>query len=103
MLKNIAKFIKELQDSDEKRKRRWLFVLSALAISIVIVCWLIHLNKVIIGLGAGAETANAQSSNSFWQTFLVGLKIIGGQIKIAFLEAKNIILKGREINIEMFK
>lgn len=103
MLKNLIKFIRELQVSDERRKKRWLFVLSAAAMILITICWLIYLNKVVLDLGAKTEITATNSSSSFWRTFLLGLKILGEQAKTIFREIKDIVFNGREIKIEGFK
>ncbi|MEK7624314.1 MAG: hypothetical protein AAB404_01115 [Patescibacteria group bacterium] len=98
MFKNLKKVVQNIQTADETKKKRWLFVLSALAMIIVISSWVVYLNKTIVNLGPAESEKNNQPlvkipKESPWQVFLTGLKIITSQIK-------ELVATTREISIE---
>jgi len=89
MFESLKKFIVNLQKADEARKKRWLFILSALAIIVVVGGWVIYINKSVVNLEITKTT-----EQSSWQVFQTGLKTIISQIK-------NLITASREISIEI--
>jgi Tfp pilus assembly protein PilO len=89
MFESLKKFIVNLQKADEARKKRWLFILSALAIIVVVGGWVIYINKSVANLEITKTT-----EQSSWQVFQTGLKTIISQIK-------NLITASREISIEI--
>lgn len=91
MFENLKKFIKNLQAADEARKKRWLFVLSAVAMIVVVGVWGLYIKKSIPSLGV-SEAIKESSKESSWQVFQKGLETIISQIK-------NLIKTGREISI----
>ncbi len=97
MLKNLRKFFQNIQAADETKKKRWLFILSAIAMILIISFWAIYLNKTIVNSGqvATAEPTDNQASaqtpeESPWQVFLTGFKAIVGQIKELITVARKI-------------
>ncbi len=97
MLKNLKKILQNIQAADETEKKHWLFILSAIAMILVIGFWAIYLNKTIANSGqtAATEPANDQLSvqtpkESPWQVFLTGFKTIVGQIKELITTARKI-------------
>jgi len=100
MLENFKKTIQNIQTAEDSKKKRWLFILSALAMILVIGVWTIYLNKIIVNLGPAEtekKTSQQQSiqipEESSWQIFIAGLKTISSQIK-------ELIAQTREISIE---
>lgn len=95
MFKDLKNFIKNLQAAKETTKRRWLFVLSAVAMILVIGSWTLYLNRTIVNLGETEKNSSPTkiSQESSWQVFLTGLKMIASQIKEKFTA-------GRQIYIE---
>lgn len=89
MFENLKKFIKNLQAADEARKKRWLFVLSAMMMIVVVGIWGLYIKKNIPNL----EISEEISKQSSWQVFQKGLETVISQIK-------NLINAGREISIE---
>lgn len=87
MLENLKKIVSNIQAASKTKKKRWLFVLSALAMVLVVSFWITHLDKTIVGLGTLEPTQpNNQSQvqiskESPWQVFVTGLKAVTGQIK----------------------
>ncbi len=97
MFKNLKKIIQNIQAADEAKKKRWLFILSATTMILVISFWAVYLNKTIINLGpkAATESTDNQSSvqtskESSWRVFLNGLKTIASQIKELITATRNI-------------
>ncbi len=70
-------FIKKLQESDEKTKRRWLFLLSGISMFAVIFLWTKYFNSIVEHINA-PEQNNQEVSQSFpfWQTFKAGLGVV---------------------------
>lgn len=96
MFKNLKNFIQNLQTAGESRKKRWLFILSGVAMILVISVWALYINRTIVNLGTAESTERPTAetaSEPFWQVFSTGIKTITDQIK-------NLIKTGREISIE---
>lgn len=99
MFKSLKKIIQNIQTAEESKKKRWLIILSAIAMILVIGSWVAYLNKTIVNLNpAGSTQENNQSpvqisKESPWQTFLTGLKTVTGQIN-------ELIVMTRKITIE---
>ncbi len=87
MLENLKKIVQNIQAASETKKKRWLFVLSALAMILVVGFWVAYLNKTIVNLGPAEPTESTNqpsiqiSKESPWQVFVTGLKAITSQIK----------------------
>jgi len=97
MFKNLKKIIQNVQTADEAKKKRWLFVLSAITMILVIGFWAFYLNKTITSLRSPetAESADNQpsiqdSKESAWQTFLTGFETLTSQIKELITATRNI-------------
>lgn len=88
MFESLKKFIENLQAADEARKKRWLFVLSAIMMIVVVGVWTLYIRKSMPNLKINEEI----SKESSWQVFRTGLETIISQIK-------NLIKTGREISI----
>ncbi len=82
-------FIKKLQESDEKIKRRWLFILSGVSMFAVVFLWTKYFNTIVGPINA-PEQKNEEVSQSFpfWGTFRAGLGVVsdtaGGIAKSMF-------------------
>jgi len=103
MFENLKKFIQGLRTADETKKKRWLFILSALSMILIISFWAIYLNKTIVNLGPTEPKKTGQSSiqiskESPWQVFLTGSKIIIGQIKELMTATREISIEGNSSN-----
>lgn len=104
MFENLKKFIQGLQAADETKKKRWLFILSALSMILIISSWAIYLNKTIVNLGPTESKKTGQSSiqiskDSPWQVFLTGSKIIISQIKGLMTTTREISIEGDTPNV----
>jgi len=88
MFKNLKKWLKNIQDSDELVKKRWLIVFSALSMILVIGLWLIYMNWAINSFGN--EIQKQDSGIGFWQVFKTGLNLF---IRSVWEVIKNFSLK----------
>lgn len=61
----MFKFLEKLQNLDEATKRRWMFILSGIAMVVVVFVWLAYFNNLVSGFGeseiAIAESVEAES------------------------------------------
>ncbi|MFA5084108.1 MAG: hypothetical protein WC475_01835 [Candidatus Paceibacterota bacterium] len=96
MLKNLKEFLQNIQAADETKKKRWLFIFSAIAMILVVGFWAVYLNKTIANSGQTAATEPSSQSSaqtpkeSAWRIFLSGFKTIVGQMKELFTAARKI-------------
>lgn len=71
------KFLQKLQDSDESTKRRWMFIITAIVMVIVIYLWLAYFNNLIVGFAQPQLQELQESSEfTFWQTMKNGTAIL---------------------------
>lgn len=71
---NPLEFIKNLQRADDATKKRWLVILSAVAMLIVLVVWARYFAASLVH--PNVEPVENQGF-SFWETMGTGLKVIG--------------------------
>ncbi len=71
---NPLEFIKNLRRADDATKKRWLVILSAIAMLIVLVVWAKYFAASLVH--PNVEPAEGQGF-SFWETMGTGLKVIG--------------------------
>ena len=64
--------LKEIQNSSQKTKKKWLIITTALAMIIVVGLWLIYLNQ-IVRPSPGESLPDTSAGN--WQIFKNGLKV----------------------------
>lgn len=95
LIANIKKFIKKLQRSDDKTKKRWLIVSSAVSMLIIFFLWLTYLNLVVMPKTEIEKTAtttiiikNSEKNRSFFKTFFIGLKIMAENLKNQFTDIR---------------
>lgn len=103
MFESLKKIIQNIQAADEAKKRLWLYILSAIAMILVISGWVVCLNKTIVSLNPEKTTTEAtepanptetqEPKESPLKVFMTGLKTITGQIK-------ELITTTREISVE---
>jgi len=101
MFKNLKNFIQNLQAAEETKKKRWLFLLSAIAMILIIGSWSVYLNKTIVNLGPAEpnnQPAAKISKESPWQVFLTGFKTIISQIKELIAATRKISIEGNNPN-----
>jgi len=97
----IKTWLFKIQSSDEKTKRKYLILASAITMIVIIGLWLIHLKSTI--QSPIQETQNQisnVSSASFWQIFKNGLNITGSSIKQNIQDIFSKIFKGQTITIK---
>ena len=101
MWQNLKNFIKNIQNSDEAVKKRWLIGLSAVSIILVIGLWLMSFNFTAEKITA-AEQKSAEVG--FWQIFKTGLTITVGSalenVEKLFSKIADEIKKQKVITIE---
>ena len=73
---NPLEFIKQLRRSDDATKKRWLIILSALAMLVVLVFWSKYFAASLVRPG---EQPTEDQGFSFWETMGTGLKVVGGR------------------------
>ncbi len=71
---NPLEFIKQLRRSDDATKRRWLIILSAIAMLLVLVVWSKYFAASLVRPG---EQPAEDQGFSIWETMGTGLKVIG--------------------------
>ncbi len=68
-------FIEKIQNSDERAKRRWLVISSAITMAIVLVLWIFYVS--FIFQVPSAEQTNIQTDEpGFWQIFKNGAVVV---------------------------
>ena len=76
----MFKFLEKLQNSDEDTKRRWMVILTIVAMVIVIYVWLAYFNNLIAGLSAPPQEIAADAPESkgftFWHSTKNGLGLV---------------------------
>ena len=71
-------FLEKIQSADEPKKRRWMVVITAVAMMIVVFVWLAYFNNLLQGVG-GAEPevkGGPGSEFSFLSTISGGAEVI---------------------------
>ncbi len=76
MFEKLKNKLKQIQESDEQIKKRWLILMSVVSMAIIVVVWLFFLNSPI--KGGEANKVETSEEISFWQVFNSGLKSVGG-------------------------
>jgi ATP-dependent Zn protease len=97
----IKNFISKIQQSDETTKRVWLFILSGVAMIIIVSLWVLYLNVTVAKVeGPAGNTAIAQNNNTaeidepgFFATFAAGVGIIFDQLKEKLSIKRNIFIE----------
>lgn len=87
MFEKIRNLLNNIQNSDEKTKKRWLIGSSAVTMIIVISLWLVYLN---FSIRSQVPTDTQPASAGFWQILKTGATTAIDSIKT---EVKNLISK----------
>lgn len=76
-MNKIYEFIKELRESEEHIKRRWLFLISGISMVIIVFFWIKYF-ALLVGPASQPkpEEQNSGQSFAFWETFKAGLGMI---------------------------
>jgi len=122
MFEKSKKYFAQIQKSDEKTRRRYIFIFSTVASVIVIIFWIFYLATYTI-TPVEHKPPSSTSSNlfatstlplpptkksspsffeSFWSTFKKGLNQVGNEIKNDFLYLQGKIKAGLEFLESIF-
>jgi len=98
MFQKIKNWLTKIQNSDEKTKRRYLIIASAITMILIISLWLICLKSTISGINQ--KITDQTSNTQFWQVFKNGLNITGQSIKENIQNIISQIFQGKTITIK---
>jgi len=115
--KSAELFLKKIQHSDDKTKKRWFLMISAISFVIVVSLWVVYLNSQIKSYSVSEEEVEIPNivqkddSPSVTETFGKGFqnikdelidkfKKIGGDINNSFSSLKVRVEETNEINVE---
>lgn len=94
MKARLFSFLEELRGSDEARKRRWAFGLSAVSMTAVAAFWLVMLNVNPGAVPSAAEQAEETRVGTFLGIFRAGSAVLWRNIASAI---------GREREVEILR
>lgn len=89
--------LKEIQNSNQKTKRKWLVIMTALVMIIVIGLWLVYLNQIV---RPSPQESLPDTSAGNWQIFKNGLKVAFESIRDGLSNLISKITGSRTITIE---
>lgn len=74
-MNKIYGFIEKLRGSEEHIKKRWLFLISAISMAVIVFFWMKYFNSFVAPAGTQQRQAeqNTEQSFTFWDTFKAGL------------------------------
>lgn len=98
MRRKLKNLLENIQNSDEKTKKRWLIGASAISIILVIGLWFIYINFTTKSLGGNTDIK--EPTVGFWQIFKNGLTIVFQSVKEKAKDLFLEITKSRTIIIE---
>ncbi len=75
---NIRELLKEIQNSDEATKKRWLIGVTAVSMVLIIGLWLVYIKFTVESFTSSAQ--GQESVVGFWQIFKNGLTVTGESI-----------------------
>lgn len=74
--------LKQIQESDETTKKKWLIIMTVAAMIIVISLWLVYINYSIKSVDNGVGAINLEKSETdFLEVFKKGLGVVGNSVK----------------------
>lgn len=94
MAESSKKLLERVRDSDQRTKKKYVVVFSAVAMVIVVAFWIIYINTII----QPAESPSRESK--FWPVFKNGLRITYYSLKNKLNEFSLGSLGGKSITIE---
>ncbi len=98
MRRKLKNLLSNIQNSDEKTKKRWLIGASTISIILVIGLWLIYINFTTKPLSGNIDVK--EPTVGFWQIFKNGLTIVFQSVKEKIKDIFLEITKSRTIIIE---
>ncbi len=88
----ITDFIKNIQNSDDATKRKWLVIFSGGTMALVIALWLFSFSA-LAPAPEGAKAARAAPEKpGIWKTFAAGVSVIWSDIEARLLRKETISL-----------
>ena len=93
MLKHFSSFIKDIQNSNERKKRFWLWIFSGTTIMVVVALWGVYMNSVIVSVYPAknaspvvvtkpAENSVLANISTITSVFKTSIKTLGGELKV---------------------
>ena len=93
--------LKQIQESNEATKKKWLIIMTAVAIIIIISLWLVYINYSIKSVNNGSMAVEAEKSETgFLEIFKKGLGVVGNSAKEKIKNWGYKIMGGETINLE---
>ncbi|MEK7634670.1 MAG: hypothetical protein AAB396_02210 [Patescibacteria group bacterium] len=103
MFEKLKNKLKQIQESDEATKKKWLIIMTAVAMIIVISLWLVYINYSIKSVNDEAvaiKTEKLESETDFLEVFKKGLSVVGNSAKEKIKNWGYGIMDGKTIMIE---
>ncbi|MEK7192081.1 MAG: hypothetical protein AAB646_01010 [Patescibacteria group bacterium] len=103
MLESVKKFIKKVQNTEDRVKRNWVFALSGTTMAITVALWLVYVNLTVKNVSPAAEKVKTETAKKtgFISTFGAGLSQIAAQIKSKLSVKNNIFINRPNINFQL--
>jgi len=75
----VKNFIEKIQNSDERTKRKWLVICSAVAMVVIVAFWVFYI-KSIFEIPQPIQAETQASGPGFWDIFKNGASIVFNSI-----------------------
>lgn len=95
----LKDFLEKLQNADESIKKRWLVILSAISMVIIIIVWLKYFAFVIRPVGTLSQE-DSGGGFSFWETMKTGVSVLWGKLLGALRSLERILSAPRNYIIK---
>jgi len=93
--------LKQIQESNEATKKKWLIIMTAVAIIIIISLWLVYINYSIKSVNNESIAVEAEKlETDFLEVFKKGLIVVGNSTKEKIKNWGYKIMGGETINLE---
>mgnify|MGYP001609823234 FL=1 len=103
MFEKLKNKLKQIQESDEATKKKWLIIMTAATMIMVISLWLVYINYSIKSVYDGTTVIKVEKLESeidFLGVFKKGLGVIGNSAKEKVKNWGYGIMGGETINLE---
>lgn len=104
MVKKIGEFIKNIQHSDDRVKKRWLVIFSSIGMAFVIILWVLYLNVTLPPIQTTPISTSTEivapiqkestEENSFFNTLGRGWSLIWDKVKNNLNNLQDSVLNG---------
>jgi hypothetical protein len=74
----LKEFLEKIQNADESVKKRWLVILSAICMLVIILVWLKYFAFITRPLGNLSQGGGGEEF-SFWETMTTGVSVLGNK------------------------